>query len=457
MFIFGILAVPELNATFALICHQRYATSPVPQTYQHHGTPNLLGELKQCLGNKDAQSELSRFLLYRQVTAGLVSAISTPILGWLSDCIGRKPILASTVIGNLLFEAQMLLVLRYPDSINMHWLLVGCAMEGLSGSIITATSTSQTYITDLADPSDRPRLFSYLQAALSFAGALGPIVAGVLLAMPNPLELMFSFAVCAHLSLALIFVFVLPESRWSQSGGSADKDRSVQEQPSGESYVRVVLKSLKSLWPSSTSRQKNMVILAVMEITTHSVMMGLHSLQLAYPAFLFRWQPTTQSFYMSLLSSWSILVLVVIFPMVMARVRQRARRMNIVNLSAVFNFGEVGAIQANLILQMIGYIGIALSRVPSHFVISSLIVASTDSIIPLLTSCLTAHVPIYQSGQLLGVLSFLHAMARVVIPAALNTIYSMTIGFFPAPLFMLLAIVIGGLILASMHIKRNPM
>jgi hypothetical protein len=66
-------------------------------------------------------------------------------------------------------------------------------------------------------------------------------------------------------------------------------------------------------------------------------------------------------------------------------------------------------------------------------------------------------VPDYQSGQLLGVLSFLHAIARIVIPALLNATYSMTIGIFPAPLFMLLSIVIGGLFIASIYIERNTL
>ncbi|CAG7988688.1 unnamed protein product [Penicillium nalgiovense] len=450
--IFGVLVVPEFNATFALICHQRY--SPIqgdrPRT-------DLSTELEQCFANTHAQSDLSQFLIYAQVTAGLLGAFSTPILGSLSDRVGRKPILACTVIGPLLYEILMVIVLRHPDSIDMHWLLVGYAMEGLSGTMIAASSTSQTYITDLTQPSARARWFSYLQASFSFAAAVGPLIASSLLTMPNPFQPIYWLAIGSHLSLLVIILFALPESRNPDSSGRPDPDRVALEQPPGESYARVFLTSLKSLWGSKGFRNKNMIILAGVDMIIFGNMIGLPSLQLAYPAFLFKWQPTTQSFFMSISYSWSVFVLVILFPPIMAWFRRRNRGEGVPNLSAASNSGELGAIQLNLVLQMIGYMGIALSRAPSHFVVSSFLVASTISINPLLTSCLTAHVPDYQLGQLLGVLSFLHAIARIVIPALLNATYSMTIGIFPAPLFVLLSIVIGGLSFASIYIDKNTL
>ncbi|CAI7648711.1 unnamed protein product [Penicillium glandicola] len=238
-FIFGVLAVPEFNATFALICHQRQSPS---QTHP---------DLEQCFANIHTQSDLSRFLIYRQIIAGLLGAFSTPILGSLSDRVGRKPILACTVIGPLLYEILMVIVLRHPESIDMHWLLVGYAMEGLSGTMIAASSTSQTYITDLTRPSSRARWFSYLQASYAFAGAVGPLIASLLLKMPNPFQMIFWLAICSHLSLLLIILFALPESLNPVSTGRPDGV--ILEQPPGESYVYESLTSLKSIWESKGS------------------------------------------------------------------------------------------------------------------------------------------------------------------------------------------------------------
>lgn len=430
-----------------MICHQKYSTSGIRPRGLF--TRNLLQDLEQCFANEYAQADISRFLIYNQVTAGILGAISTPMLGSLSDRIGRKPILACAAIGPLLYEVIMILILRYPDSIDMHWLLLGYALEGLSGTMITASSTSQAYITDLVGPRERTRLFGYLQAAMQFAAAAGPIISGLLLTLPNSLELIYWIAGGAHLSLTLIFLFVLPESR-----SSADRDEAASEQPS-EGPFRILLTSLKSVWRSQAFRQKNVIILATMDLFAFGIMMGIPSLQLAYVAFLFKWQATTQSIFTSAVYSWSILVLVLLFPLAMDRVRRWKQRGRIPNLSSVFNAGDVGAIQVNLLLQSTGYLGMALAKAPAYFIISSLIVTSGASINPLLISCLTAHVPTYQSGQLLGVLSFLHAIARVIIPAMLNAAYSMTIGLSPAPLFVLLSSIMGSLLFASMYIKTN--
>lgn len=452
----GTFAVPELNATLALICHQQYSTTKLPPSHPDYQAPDLFEELNKCLGNKNAQSSLSRFLIYGQITAGLLGAFATPILSSLSDRIGRKPILACTALGPLFYEALLLFILCHPDSVNMHWLLVGYAMEGLSGTIITAMSTSQAYITDVAPRRDRARLFSYMQAGNSFALAVGPIIAGVLLATSNPLQRTYTLAVCAHSLLFLLFICVLPESRQPQSPSPADQENPSAGQGLKTNHLRTVLLSLRDIRASSATRQQNMVIMAVAEMVMFGVIFGLPSLQLAYPAFLFHWKPTVQSFVMSLFQSWSIVVLVVIFPTIMTAVRRYGRSRSYSNtIPTIFNFGEVGAIKVGLLLQCIGYIGISLAWRPGYFIFSSLVVASAAPLGPLLISCLTAHVPSHQSGQLLGLLSFLHAIARVIVPALLNATYSVTVGLSPAPVFLLLAVINGLLLLASMHIKTN--
>lgn len=450
MFIFGVLTIPEFNATLSLVCHQRYSIGRPPA---HEPTE----ELKKCFANKHAQSDLSRFLIYGQATAGLLGAFATPILSSLSDRVGRKPILACTIVGPLLYETLMVLVLRYPDWIDMYWLLVGYAIEGLSGTTITATAISQTYITDLTRHSAGARWFSYLQAAFSFAGAGGPIIAGLLLTTPNSIQLIYQLAMGAHIFLLLFILFVLPESRSPDSISRRDRDGDISESPPDErNNLRGCLISIKSIWESRVFRQKNMIILAVIEMIIFGNIIGLPTLQLAYPAFLFGWAPATQSFFFSMACSWSVLVLTLVFPPVLARVR-RWKRVDMPSRSTTSNSGEVGLIQVNFVLQMIGYMGIALSQAPSHYIASSLILASTASITPLLISCLTAQTPHLKSGQLLGALSFLHSIARVVIPTLLNATYSMTIGIYPAPLFMLLSIIIGGLLLASMYINTNTL
>jgi MFS family permease len=396
-------------------------------------------ELELCLGDKNAQADVSRLIVYCQFTAGILSAITAPILGSMSDRIGRKPILALSTTGILLYNAVMLLILRYPDAIDVRWILVGYAIEGLGGTYITAIAASQAYITDLSSPRERATLFSYIQACTSLAQAAGPLIAGILIAWINSFEGVYWVS------------FVLPESRWARSNDNPGINldtSSMQENP-----LQQVYSSCKSLWESSANRRGNLVILAVIEQFVFGVMTCLPPLQMAYSSYLFHWRPTTQSFYMALVNTWSILVLVVLFPVIMSVVRRHIRRKRNRTHSTVFNTGELGAIRTSLTLQILGYAGVALTRSPAWFIFSSLIFACGNPVTPLLTSSLTAHVPSEHSGHLLGMLSFMHAIGRITIPTALNATYSVTIGVFPQALFVVLAVSVLGLLLASLCVK----
>ncbi|CAI7564936.1 unnamed protein product [Penicillium manginii] len=451
--VFGILTVPELNSIFVLICHQQYSESennlknPIGQS-ESKG-PDLFKELNNCLGNEHAQVQLSQFLLYSEMTSGLLGALSTPILSSLSDRIGRRRILACTAVGPLIKEVLLLFLLWYPDSIDVYWLLVGYAIEGLSGGLIVSISTSQASIADLVPLKDRAKIFGYLQAGLFCTLVLGPIIAGVLLTTFGSFQFIFEVAACSHLLLVLTFSFILPESRQKHSTGSHMADT---EQRSGESTIQSIWSSFESIRGSSISRRRNMAVLAFVDFVVFGIYLGISPLQLAYPGYLFHWTPTIQSVVMALTSSWSVLVLIVIFPTAMMLVRRCDRQASGIPL---LKFGEMGAIKFCLMLQVLGYIGISLAPTPGAFIISSLVVASSAPISPLLTSCLTAYVSDDQIGQLLGILSFLHAISRIVMPAVMNAIYSRTVGIFPAPLFIVLAIFQGVSLLATMGVKAD--
>lgn len=452
--IFGILAVPELNSVFALICHQRYSTAEESADRSEFREQDLFKELNFCLGNEDSQADLSQFLIYRQLVPGLLGAISTPVLSYLSDRIGRKRILACTAIGPLIKDVFLLVLLWNPDMMNVHWLLAGYAMEGLSGEIIVAMATSQAYITDLAPQKERARLFSYIQAGTFLSLAIGPIIAGVLLTAFDSFRVIYEFAVCSHSLLFLIFLYILPESRPSSSRNISSVYDTNTDQGSGENGIQSAWASLKSMRSSSSSRQRNMIILGLVDFVVFGALMGLSPLQLAYPAYLFHWNPTTQSFALAFISSWSIIVLIVVFPTAMMFVSRWYKQISHTRTS-LFEFGEIGAIKCCLALEVIGFIGISLAQNPGSFVLSCLVVSSAAPLCPLIVSCLMAHVPSHQSGQVLGFLTFVHAISRVTMPSTMNAIYSRTVGMFPAPLFIFLAIIHGVALVATMGIDGN--
>lgn len=124
-----------------------------------------------------------------------------PVLGRLSDRIGRRPVivisLLGTAVGSFLTGAAGALWLLY----------VARFIDGASGASV---SVAQSAITDIASPEDRPRLLGMLGAAFGVGFVFGPAIGGLAaLGGPHvPFYLASAFALCN----AVAAWFRLPET-----------------------------------------------------------------------------------------------------------------------------------------------------------------------------------------------------------------------------------------------------
>ena len=128
--------------------------------------------------------------------------LATALLGWLSDRVGRRPIILTTTI----FNAAGYLLFAFAGSYPI--LLVARLISGFAGGNISA---AQAYIADITPAAERSKGMGMLGAAFGLGFTLGPAVGGLAAhyggsAAPG--------LVAAGLSL-LNFVsayFILPES-----------------------------------------------------------------------------------------------------------------------------------------------------------------------------------------------------------------------------------------------------
>jgi DHA1 family tetracycline resistance protein-like MFS transporter len=125
-----------------------------------------------------------------------------PVLGALSDRLGRRPVLLLSLAGATIDYVVMAFA-------PFLWLLViGRAVAGLSSA---NTSVASAYITDVSQEDARARRFGLFNAMFGIGFILGPVVGGVL----GDYRLRLPFIAAAALNAAnLLFAFVaLPESR----------------------------------------------------------------------------------------------------------------------------------------------------------------------------------------------------------------------------------------------------
>ncbi|MGL4599232.1 MAG: MFS transporter, partial [Bacteroidia bacterium] len=125
----------------------------------------------------------------------------SPILGSLSDQLGRRPVLLFSLLG---FGIDYFLTAFAP---TIGWLFVGRGIAGITGASFT---TATAYIADISPPEKRAANFGIVGAAFGLGFIAGPAIGGALSEFPMRVP----FFVAAGLSLcnAIFGYFVMPES-----------------------------------------------------------------------------------------------------------------------------------------------------------------------------------------------------------------------------------------------------
>ena len=100
----------------------------------------------------------------------LAQFVAAPVLGDLSDRLGRRPILIFSLLGTVLSFALLALA----HSVTM--LFVARIIDGLSGGNIT---TARAYIADVTPLEDRAKRYGLIGAAFGTGFVLGPALGGL--------------------------------------------------------------------------------------------------------------------------------------------------------------------------------------------------------------------------------------------------------------------------------------
>jgi MFS transporter, DHA1 family, tetracycline resistance protein len=156
-----------------------------------------------------------------EATVGILLAIYSamqfvfaPILGKLSDRVGRRPVILYSLIGTSIGFVLMGLAPQMPRGFSLFglaptliWLFVARIIDGISGGNI---STAQAYIADVTPPEQRSRGMGLIGAAFGLGFIFGPAIAAVLSHISR--EAPFFFAAALAAANATAVYFLLPES-----------------------------------------------------------------------------------------------------------------------------------------------------------------------------------------------------------------------------------------------------
>ncbi|KAI5298557.1 Mitochondrial GTPase, partial [Ascosphaera pollenicola] len=402
---YGGAVVPKMNLILSIVC-KHYLT----ESHSHlNGLPGA--ENPQCRV-PEVQSRTAIFTLLMILIPGALSAFASPKYGAASDSYGRLKMLAIVVFATMLSELTFLLVALNTHIFHLNVLLLGAVFEGLSGTVTCVLVLSTAYAADCIAPERRNVAFGYFHGVF-FAGlALGPMMAGLMIKHTgNPLHV-FYVSITLYLAFFVCVVFIVPESL---SKERQEENREKHKPKTSSESLLQHLNPCRLLEPLSIFSQKvdhienpkerkqakkikrNLLILAALETVVFGVKLGSSSVIIMYAEYLFGWGNVESSFFVSLVSTVRMLMLLGALPIMTRLIRGPQQGATHINTGC--DMLDVGIIKTSVLIDVLCYIAYASSTRGLPFTVSGAIDAVGAMVSPTLQSALTKHVPPSQTGQ----------------------------------------------------------
>ena len=410
----------------------------------------------------EVSARASEFLLVGTLLSGIFSAIVAPLLGAHSDRHGRTRVIAFATVGTTLSEVITIVVARKSNVLSVNWILIGYFFEGICGSFTTGMAVSNAYASDCTPPGKRARAFAMFHACLFGGIAFGPVLAAKIIEYTGDILNAFYVAIFTHVAFIFYMALLVPESLSKRRQFEArEKWKTAELEAEGRlsyhgdvglfagiiSHVKNgrFMKSLQILRPtgkgSSMALRRNLGLLAAVDTTCFGVAMGAMTVVILYSKLAFHWGNSETLYFTSIVNVCRVTALVVALPVLNRMFRGKPDPAKIHSHTGADNF-DLGIIRLAIIFDLIGYVGYAVAGAMSSgpiFILAGCLAAGGGMVSPTIQSALTKHIPADQTGQLLGAVALLHALARIVAPAIFSGLYALTVKDFPQTVFVCLA------------------
>ena len=147
--------------------------------------PNLVEELSPG----STTSQIALWYGGIAVIFSVMQFLCAPLLGALSDCYGRRPVMLATLLA---LGIDNLLLAFAP---NLMWMFIGRALGGVLGA---SFAVANAYMADVTEGKDRAAGFAKVGAAFGLGFIIGPMIGGLL----GTVDLRLPFLVAGGLSIA---------------------------------------------------------------------------------------------------------------------------------------------------------------------------------------------------------------------------------------------------------------
>ena len=306
----------------------------------------------------------------------------SPLLGRLSDRVGRRPVLLVSLVASVASYLWL-------GFANTLWMLFAARL--LSGAGAGNIAAAQAYIADVTTPEARAKAMGLLGAAFGLGFTIGPALGGLVAGSdPSAADLSRPAFLAAALSaLAFAVAFArLEETLAPQAGHEASR-------PSRLRLARTVL-------ARPTLRQ--LILLFFVAISAFAAMETTYAL---WTNSAFGWGPAQVGAVFLYVGT----VLVIVQALLIGRLSRR--------------FGEARLVIAGSALITLGLIGLPFAlTLPRLMVVNTLLPLGMALLSPSINSLISKEAAADERGGILGVAQSAGSLARIVGPALAGPLFS---------------------------------
>lgn len=343
----------------------------------------------------------------------LMQFVASPIVGSLSDRIGRRPVILFSAAG---LAVDYVIMALAPD---LWWLLVGRIISGITTS---SFSVGFAYLADITPEEGRARAYGLLGAAFSAGFVLGPLLGGLIgeLGPRAPF-----WAAGALSALAFLYgLFVLPESLPKERRMDFSWRRA---NPVGS---LVLLR-----------RHPELFGLAMVNFLMHCGHYVFHAVFVLYAVHRYDWGPWQVGAVLAFSGALDVLVQSTLVGPVSKRLGDR--------WTLVLGLAGGG----------IGLVAIGLAPDGILFALAMLPTALWGLAMPTSQSLMTRRVSASEQGQLQGANSSIISIAGLVSPVVMGSVYALAVGPYagwnlPGAPFLLAGLILAAATLLAWRVTR---
>jgi len=328
--------------------------------------PNLI---KGFLGGSTSRSALV-FDVFATVFA-VAQLLFAPILGSLSDRLGRRPVILISCVG---LGIDYIIMATAP---NLALLFVGRTLAGVTSASMTAAGA---YIADVTPPEKRAGAYGVLSAAFGVGFIVGPMLGG-LLGQIGP-RLPFWVAAGLTFANAAYGYFVLPESL-------APENRSAFSLKLANPFAAIG-------FLASQAQLFGLAMIGFMSRLVNAVFAVVWAL---YVADRYGWGPLMIGVSMFVVGVSSLLVSAVLVKPIVARM------------------GERGALMFGLFCGAAGFVGLGAAPQGWAFLVAIFVLCLWGLAGPCIQSLMTRLVEPNEQGRLQGATTGLTSIAGLIGPS----------------------------------------